>query len=86
MSTKEILDQALRLPLDERAAVARELLVSLEEDGDEGAAAAWLAEVRRRLDEVEAGSVPLEPWLSHTTTNWPPEPLATAGERCWRLV
>jgi putative addiction module component (TIGR02574 family) len=55
-----VLEDALTLPVEDRARVAHELLRSLEpeqEDGD--LAAAWTDEIRRRIDEVEAGTAEL---------------------------
>jgi putative addiction module component (TIGR02574 family) len=50
------------LPPDERAALAAELLESLDGDeADEGAAEAWDAEIARRLTEIERGEVKLIP-------------------------
>jgi putative addiction module component (TIGR02574 family) len=46
------------LPPDERAALAAELLETLDgEEADEGAAEAWEAEIARRLTEIERGAV-----------------------------
>jgi putative addiction module component (TIGR02574 family) len=56
MATKdELLTDALRLPVNERAEMAQELLRSLDGEPEEDVEAAWMAEIRRRLDEVRAG-------------------------------
>lgn len=56
MATKdELLTDALRLPVHERAEMVRELLRSLDGEPEEDVEAAWTAEIRRRLDEVRAG-------------------------------
>jgi putative addiction module component (TIGR02574 family) len=56
-----VLEEALALTADERARIAHQLIHSLEpEDAD--AAAAWNEEVRRRVDEIEAGTADLEDW------------------------
>ena len=56
-----VLEVALTLTTDDRARIAHELLLSLEpEDAD--AAAAWSKEIRRRVDEIEAGTGELEDW------------------------
>ena len=56
-----VLEQALALGADERARIAHELIQSLEpEDAD--APAAWSEEIRRRVDEIEAGTAELEDW------------------------
>lgn len=56
-----VLEEALTLPVEDRAQVAHELLRSLEQD-DPDAAIAWTDEVRRRIDEVEAGTAELDDW------------------------
>ncbi len=56
-----ILEEALTLSTDERARLAHELIHSLEpEDAD--AEAAWGEEIKRRVDEIEAGTAELEDW------------------------
>jgi hypothetical protein len=57
-----VLEDALTLPVADRARVAHELLRSLEiDDGDSDGdvAAAWTDEIGRRIDEVEAGTAQL---------------------------
>ena len=61
MSTDRLLAEALRLPRDERARVAEELLSSLEEP-DEEVAAAWARELERRSREIEEGQVQTVAW------------------------
>ena len=52
--SREIQDAALELPSEERAAIAQELLASV--DGvDDGAAEAWTVLIRRRVDDALAG-------------------------------
>ncbi len=52
---KHALDLALELPADERAALAHDLLASLDGPPDADAAQAWEAEIATRLDELESG-------------------------------
>lgn len=52
---KHALDLALELPADERAALAHDLLASLDGPPDADAAKAWEAEIAQRLDELESG-------------------------------
>ena len=60
MKTSDLIDEAVSLPLEERARVVDTLLQSLNPP-DEAAAAAWLEVARRRLTELRSGSVaPLE--------------------------
>lgn len=58
----EILERAMRLPKEARAALADSLLESLDSDVDEGAEQAWREEIQRRLVEVDTGAVQLIPW------------------------
>jgi putative addiction module component (TIGR02574 family) len=51
--------EALKLEPGERAALAQQLLASLEEDAD--IEEAWAEEVERRIAEVEKGAVQLIP-------------------------
>jgi len=60
----EILKDALELPAEARAAVAGSLLESLDDQVDEGAEAAWEAEIARRLDDLDKGRVKLIPWAT----------------------
>jgi putative addiction module component (TIGR02574 family) len=57
-----VLADALRLDDDARAALAAELLASLDGPADPNAQDAWDAEIERRVAAVEAGTVALEPW------------------------
>ena len=62
---REVLREALSLPLDERADVAAELLASLDEAETEHPAdveAAWAAEIERRARRVMAGESTGIPW------------------------
>jgi putative addiction module component (TIGR02574 family) len=55
-----VLEDALTLPVADRASVAQALLRSLEPADAEGSfAAAWTDEIERRIDEVEAGTAEL---------------------------
>ena len=57
-----MLAQALQLPPEERADIAQNLIASLDEPLDEDVETAWLAEVERRLQDVNRGTAKLEPW------------------------
>lgn len=61
-TSRTIIDSALKLPREERARVAREIIASLDGPADQDVDAAWLAEVERRLDDVERGAAALVPW------------------------
>jgi putative addiction module component (TIGR02574 family) len=58
----KLLAEALKLPVEDRAAVAGQLLRSLDEQVDEDAEAAWIEEIGRRLRELDAGAVEAVTW------------------------
>jgi putative addiction module component (TIGR02574 family) len=62
MGPKELLAEALRLSVEERAALAGELIQSLDSEVDDDAEAAWSVEIRRRLDRLDAGLARTVPW------------------------
>jgi putative addiction module component (TIGR02574 family) len=64
MSAKSdsVRDEALKLPEQERARLASDLLASLDGEADDGVEAAWAAEVEKRKGEVERGEARLVPW------------------------
>jgi putative addiction module component (TIGR02574 family) len=53
----EIMQDALALPEEARAALAGSLLDSLDTEGDADVEAAWLAEIQRRSGDLNAGTV-----------------------------
>ena len=60
---KEILEAALRLDNDDRAAIAEELWASLDPSPDESVEKAWASEVESRIKDLDEGrvkSVPLD--------------------------
>jgi putative addiction module component (TIGR02574 family) len=57
-----LLSSAMRLPPEERAALAFSLLESLETPPDEGVDAAWGFEIARRFRELDSGEVKAVPW------------------------
>ena len=68
MTTSEALAAILRLPEEERAKIALELLRSLDGEPDSGAAEAWDEEIDRRAAEVVAGTadtMTLDEYLAH---------------------
>ncbi|MEW6323460.1 MAG: addiction module protein [Acidobacteriota bacterium] len=60
--TAAVLADALRLSEEARAELAAELLASLDGPADADAQQAWDSEISRRIVEIEAGRMPLEPW------------------------
>jgi putative addiction module component (TIGR02574 family) len=57
-----LLAEALRLSEAERGELAARLIESLEPAADDGVEAAWSAEIRQRLDELQTGQVQPIPW------------------------
>ena len=62
MDSKDLLDAALQLSVEERAALAGELIQSLDADVDPDAEAAWSAEIHARLARVDAGFAKTVSW------------------------
>ena len=59
---KEILDAALKLSDQERAAIAASLIDSLDPELDESIEEAWAEEVAKRMRELDNGEVATVPW------------------------
>lgn len=58
--TERLLEELLRLPLEERELLTSHLLESLDDEfADE---ASWAAEIKRRVDEVVSGKAKMIPW------------------------
>ncbi|HUY35922.1 MAG TPA: addiction module protein [Pirellulales bacterium] len=79
MSTaNEVFAQALGLPEDARASLARQLLLSLEtDDFDSDSEAAWAIEIEARLAAVERGGYAAQDWreaLAEIRSRLPKEP------------
>ena len=55
MFTADVLAELLRLPAEERARLALELIRSVDAGAETGAADAWDIEIARRGAEVDAG-------------------------------
>jgi putative addiction module component (TIGR02574 family) len=62
MDSRRLLAEALQLSDEERAALAGELIQSLDHEVDPDAEAAWSAEIRARLDQVDAGTATTVSW------------------------
>lgn len=59
---EELYQKALDLEERERAALAAQLFESLDREAEEGVEAAWLAEVERRMEELDSGKAQSIPW------------------------
>lgn len=62
MEPKHVFQEALELPRDARAALAAELIASLDDDVDPDAEHLWAEEIQRRIRELESGAVQPVPW------------------------
>jgi Arc/MetJ family transcription regulator len=60
-TSRDLLEQALELPLDERARMAADLLESLSE-AEEGVEAAWTNEIMARVASVRSGEIESTDW------------------------
>jgi len=58
----KLLADALKLPIEARAALAAKLIDSLDSEVDEDAEARWSEEIERRLADVDAGRVATVRW------------------------
>jgi putative addiction module component (TIGR02574 family) len=54
----KLLEEALKLSAEARAALAASLLESLDEDAE----AAWATEIAKRIHELDSGAVTPVPW------------------------
>ncbi len=59
---KQLFDQALELPEEERATLAGWLIDSLEAEAPEGVEAVWRQEIEKRVTELDSGEVDTVPW------------------------
>ena len=67
-AAQSIFEQAMALEYEERAELVEMLSGSLELSTDPEYVAAWDAEIKRRIDEVEAGTaklIPVDEFLKH---------------------
>ena len=64
MATEVLLEQVLKLPVEERAELARQVLLSLEPEEFSGdVEQAWMAEIQRRREAIRRGEVQLLEWV-----------------------
>ena len=61
-SHKKVLEEALRLPAEARAALAGHLIESLDDSVDEDSEAAWSKEITRRIEDLDKGKMQTVPW------------------------
>ena len=60
-SARELFDEAMTLELKECIALTSLLIESLNPGGDEGADPAWVAEIERRMIELDSGAAQHSP-------------------------
>jgi putative addiction module component (TIGR02574 family) len=60
-AAEKVRDEALRLPVNERARLAADLLESLDA-AEEAVEAAWAAEIEKRVAAIRAGEVGSTDW------------------------
>jgi putative addiction module component (TIGR02574 family) len=60
-ASRDLLSEALELPLDERAKMAADLLESLH-DAEKDVEAAWASEIERRVAAARAGELESTDW------------------------
>ena len=58
----ELLHKALALPEDDRAALVRSLIQSLDGASDEGVGRAWDEEIARRIADIDSGKAKTIAW------------------------
>ena len=61
-SAQELFEEAMRLDPEERTALMRLLIESLDGEADEGVEDDWQVEIERRMAELDCGSVQAVPW------------------------
>ena len=58
----KLFNEALQLNESERAALAGMLIDSIDSEVEEGVEAAWMAEIERRIEQLDAGMAETIPW------------------------
>jgi putative addiction module component (TIGR02574 family) len=58
----KLLADAIQLPEGDRGDLAAKLIESLDPGSEDDVAAAWSAEIRQRLDELQSGQVQAVSW------------------------
>ena len=61
-AARKLFEEAMRLDAEDRVALAGLLIESLEPESEEGVEEAWVAEVERRMAELDSGAVQTLPW------------------------
>ena len=61
-NAQQLYDSALELPDSERAELAARLIENLDPRVDNDVDAAWGVEIKRRIEELDSGTVTPVPW------------------------
>jgi len=61
-AARKLFEEAMRLDPEERALLTGLLIESLEPESEEGVEQAWMAEVERRMTELDSGTVQPIAW------------------------
>jgi putative addiction module component (TIGR02574 family) len=61
-SARELFEEAMRLAPEERAALIRFLIDTLDAESEEDAEGAWRVEIERRIAELDSGAVEAISW------------------------
>jgi putative addiction module component (TIGR02574 family) len=61
-TARQLYEEAMRLDPDERVALTGMLIESLDPESEEGVEEAWIAEIERRMVELDSGTVQTIPW------------------------
>jgi len=61
-TARKLYEEAMRLDPDERAALTGLLIESLDPESEEGVEKAWIAEIERRMVELDNETVQTVPW------------------------
>ena len=59
---EDLLREAMSLSVEARAEIAGQLLKSLEPPDDRDVEEAWRVEVRKRIEQLDSGTVKTTPW------------------------
>ncbi|HLW46830.1 MAG TPA: addiction module protein [bacterium] len=61
-AARQLFEEAIQMEPMERVALIELLVESLDPDSEDGAEAAWLRELDRRIAELDTGGVKSVPW------------------------
>ena len=61
-SAQELFEEAMGLAPEDRAALMRLLIDTLDAESEEGVEEAWRGEIERRMAELDSGAVEAVPW------------------------